>query len=120
MEADVHFNLLAPPGTAERPVPFTTQEVYTFSAGDGSVAGTIEARVEEGEAFELKFPTAPGQPGVRFAGVGPVTGGTGLFKGAVGTLTVNSVIGISPHALSLVHVLQLRDPGRRLRLGRTN
>ena len=120
MEAEVFFNLLAPPGTAEKPVPFTTQETYTFTAADGKVVGTIQAGVEEGEAFDLKFPAAPGQPGVRFAGVGQVQGGTGIFAGAVGTLTVNSVIGISPHALSLVHVIQLRDPGRRLRYGRAN
>jgi len=120
MDADVHFNLLAPPGTAQKPVPFTTAEVYTFTGDDGKVVGTIECGVEEGEAFDLKFPAAPGQPGVRFAGVGPVTGGTGLFAGARGTLTVNSVIGISPHALSLVHVIQLRDPSRRLRNGRAS
>jgi len=30
MEANVIFNLQAPPGTAEAPVPFTTQELYTF------------------------------------------------------------------------------------------
>ena len=115
MDADVHFDLLAPPGTAERPVPFTTKELYTFTAGDGSIAGTVSARVEEGEAFNLSFPAAPGQPGVRFAGVGPIDGGTGVFAGAVGTLTVNSVIGISPHALSLVHVLQIRNAGGQLR-----
>lgn len=120
MEADVHFDLLAPPGSAEHPVPFTTQELYTFTAADGRVVGTVEASVEEGEAFDLKFPAAPGQPGVRFAGVGPVRGGTGIFSGATGTLTVNSVIGISPHALSLVHVLQLRDPSGRLRRGKAN
>lgn len=120
MDADVHFNLLAPPGTAEKPVPFTTAEVYTFTDGSGRVVGTIECGVEEGESFKLQFPAAPGQPGVRFAGVGPVTGGTGIFAGARGTLTVNSVIGIAPHALSLVHVIQLRDPSRRLRYGRAN
>lgn len=117
MDADVHFNLLAPPGTAEKPVPFTTKEVYTFTGGSGRVVGTIECGVEEGESFSLQFPAAPGQAGVRFAGIGPVTGGTGIFAGARGTLTVNSVIGIAPHALSLVHVIQLRDPSRRLRYG---
>jgi hypothetical protein len=30
-------------------------------------------------------------------------------------LTVNSVIGIAPHALSLTHVLHLVDPAGRLR-----
>jgi len=118
--ADVHFNLLAPPGTAESPVPFTTQELYTFTSADGRVVGTIRAAIEDGEAFDLRFPAAPGQPGVRFAGTGRILGGSGFFEGAVGTLSVNSLIGIAPHALSLIHVLQLRDPHGRFRAGRTN
>jgi len=80
----------------------------------------VEAAVEEGQSFDLKFPSAPGQPGVRFAGVGPVLGGTGLFAGVQGTLSVNSVIGIAPHTLSLMHVLHLRDPRRQFRAGRSN
>jgi len=115
MEADVHFNLMAPPGTAEKPVPFTTAEVYRFRDHDGRVAGTILGGVVEGISFDLKFPAAPRQPGVRFAGFGPITGGTGQFEGAQGMLTVNSVIGIAPHVLSLVHVLHLADPKRTMR-----
>lgn len=115
MDADVHFNLLAPPGTAEKPVPFTTAETYRFRDRDGRLAGTVRAGVVEGISFDLKFPAAPGQPGVRFAGFGPVTGGTGQFAGAQGMLTVNSVIGIAPHALSLVHVIELADPTRVMR-----
>jgi hypothetical protein len=110
MEATVLFNLLAPPGTAERPVPFTTQEVYHVLDGDGRELGTLECGVVEGISFALDFPAAPGQKGVRFAGFGPVTGGTGAFAGAQGMLTVNSLIGIAPHALSLLHVLHLADP----------
>lgn len=117
MEANVAFNLLAPPGTAQRPVPFTTQERYTFEDGRGTTLGTITAGVVEGISFDLKFPGAPGQPGVRFAGFGPIQGGTGAFEGAQGLLTVNSLIGISPHALSLLHVLHLVDPEGRLRSG---
>ena len=115
MEADVAFNLMAPPGTAERPVPFTTQEVYKFLNAHGQIAGTVEAGVVSGISFNLKFPAAPGQPGVRFAGYGPITGGTGQFEGAKGILTVNSVIGIAPHALSLLHVLHLADPQCKIR-----
>ena len=117
MEADVAFNLMAPPGTAERPVPFTTNEVYTFLDADGQNAGTILAGVVEGISFDLKFPAAPGQPGVRFAGFGPITGGTGQFEGAKGMLTVNSLIGIAPHTLSLLHVLYLADPHQAFRRG---
>jgi hypothetical protein len=115
--ATVEFDLLAPPGTADHPVPFETQELYEFLDDDGGLVGTITAAVVEGQSFNLRFPAAPGQPGVRFAGFGPVTGGTGVFKGAQGMLTVNSLIGISPHALSLLHVLHLIDPDRRYRSG---
>ena len=118
MQATVFFNLLAPPGTADAPVPFTTKELYTFVGSDGRTIGTITAGVIEGESFDLKFPGAPGQAGVRFAGFGPVLGGTGVFAGVQGMLTVNSVIGIAPHALSLMHVLHILDPDERLRATR--
>jgi hypothetical protein len=118
MVADVAFDLLAPPGTAERPVPFTTQEEYTFTDGAGRTVGTVRAGVVEGISFDLKFPSAPGQPGVRFSGFGPISGGTGAFAGARGMLTVNSLIGIAPHALSLLHVLNVLDPESKLQAGR--
>jgi hypothetical protein len=115
MEATVFFDLAAPPGTAQHPVPFTTQEMYQFRNGCGENLGTISCGVVEGQAFGLKFPSAPGQPGVRFAGFGPITGGTGVFKDVQGMLTVNSLIGISPHALSLMHALHLVDLGHKFR-----
>lgn len=115
MEADVSFNIAAPPGTAVRPVPFTTKELYTFAGDDGRSCGTIAADVVDGVSFGLQFPAAPRQPGVRFAGFGPITGGTGQFEGVQGLLTVNSTIGIAPHALSLLHVLHIVDPEGRHR-----
>ncbi len=119
MQATVFFDLQAPPGTAEVPVPFTTQELYTFADARGNTVGTISAGVVKGVSFGLKFPAAPKQPGVRFAGFGPIQGGTGPFAGVQGMLTVNSLIGIYPHALSLMHVLHIVDPGARYRSGRT-
>ena len=115
MIATVYFNLLAPPGTAALPVPFTTEEVYTFAGENGRTIGTIEAGVQDGISFNLRFAGLRDQPGVRFAGYGPITRGTGRFEGASGILTVNSLIGISPHALSLIHVLHLDDPEGRFR-----
>jgi len=115
MEATVFFDLTAPPGTADSPVPFTTQELYTFTDGDDGNAGTISCGVVEGQSFGLKFPQAPGQPGVRFAGFGPIQGGTGPFAGVQGMLTVNSLIGIAPHALSLMHSLYIVDPTGKFR-----
>jgi hypothetical protein len=115
MSATVFFDLGAPAGTADSPVPFTTQELYTFTTPGGETVGTISCEVVEGISFGLKFPQAPKQPGVRFAGFGPIQGGTGIFAGAQGLLTVNSLIGISPHALTLMHCLHLVDPDRRYR-----
>lgn len=109
MDATVFFDLLAPPGTDALPVPFTTEELYKFTDNEGRLIGTISAGIIEGISFGLKFPKALGQPGVRFAGFGPITGGTGQFAGVRGILTVNSLIGIAPHALSLIHVLHLVD-----------
>jgi hypothetical protein len=117
MEAQVFFDLHLPPGSPDSPVPFTTQELYTFVDAQGNTLGTISAGVVNGISFGLKFPDAPQQPGVRFAGFGPIQGGTGPFAGVKGILTVNSLIGISPHALSLMHVLHLVDPGGKYRVG---
>jgi len=119
MQATVFFDLSAPPGTANSPVPFTTEEIYTFNDSAGLTVGTISCGVVEGWSFGLKFPQAPGQLGVRFAGFGPITGGTGQFAGVQGMLTVNSLIGIAPHALSLMHVLHLIDPTEKFRSGRS-
>ena len=89
--------------------------MYAFGGPDGRASGNIFAEVRDGISFALKFPDAEDQPGVRFAGFGPITGGDGCFEGADGLLTVNSLIGVRPHALSLVHVLYLLDPERRFR-----
>jgi len=117
LDAKIYTNLLAPPGTADAPALFTTQELYTFVDRDGRTVGTITAGVAEGESFNLTFPAAPGQPGLRFGGFGPIQGGTGPFVGVQGMLTVNSLIGISPHVLSLMHVLRIIDPDGRFRAG---
>jgi hypothetical protein len=115
MAATVFFDLMRPPGTATAPVFFSTSELYTFQDASGQTVGTLTAGIEDGISFKLELPAAPGQPAVRFAGFGPITGGTGSFAGVQGMLTVNSLIGISPHALSLVHVLHLVDPDGRFR-----
>jgi hypothetical protein len=115
MDATVFFDLLAPPGSAEHPVPFSTDEVYRFVDADGQVVGKVMAGIQDGISFNLRLPGVPQQPAVRFSGFGPITGGTGPFAGLQGMLTVNSLIGISPHTLSLVHVLHFADPDGRLR-----
>lgn len=110
LKATVGLDILAPPGTPERPNDFNATDIYTFMNRNGEAVGTITARVETGKAFDLQFPKAPGQPGMRFGGCGPILKGTGVFDGVQGTLTMNSAIGVAPHALSLLHVLRIIDP----------
>ena len=117
LDATILANLFGPPGTASKPGFFTTEELYTFVDDDGRTIGTITTGVVLGESFDLKFPALPGQPGLRFAGFGPIFGGTGQFAGVQGILTVNSLIGIMPHALSLMHVFRFIDPAGAFRAG---
>src|SRR5262249_1470448 len=115
LDATIKADLFGPPSTADHPGTFATDELYTFVDSDGQTVGTISAGVVLGESFDLKFPELPGQPGLRFAGFGPITGGTGPFVGIQGMLSVNSLIGIMPHALSLMHVFRVIDPDGRFR-----
>lgn len=117
LEATIRANLLAPPGTADAPAPFTTSNLYTFFDAEGRPAGSIRAEVEEGRSFGLVLPDAPGQGALRFGGFGRITGGSGCFEGVAGTLTVSSAVGLAPHALSLLNILRLHDPEGRFRAG---
>lgn len=110
LRAVIYFNLLAPPGTAYIPAPFTTNELYEFFDDEGKTVGTIKADVVEGESFGVRLAEAPRQPAIRFAGYGAIQEGTGVFEGIQGMLSVNSAIGISPHALSLMHIFRIIDP----------
>jgi hypothetical protein len=110
LRAVIYFDLLLPPGTAYVPAPFTTDELYQFVDDDGKTIGTIKADVVEGESFGVRLPSAPGQPAIRFAGYGAIREGTGVFEGLQGMLSVNSAIGIAPHALSLMHIFRIIDP----------
>ena len=92
----------------------SVQYQYDIMPGRGPRAEMIV-----GDVLGPTFPDGPQQPGVRFAGFGPIQGGTGFFAGVQGMLTVNSLIGISPHALSLMHVLHIIDPDGKYRSGRT-
>ncbi len=117
LRASVNLDILAPPGTADRPNSFTTENTYTFRTPDGHEVGTVRAFVSFGKSFSLEFPSAPGQPGMRYGGYGPILSGSGVFAGAQGSVTVNSAIGIRPHALSMINVLRLVDPVGEYRPG---
>jgi hypothetical protein len=115
--ATVTLDILAQPGTATTPNFFTTHNVYTFFDGKGQTVGTITAEVVLGRSFDLKFPAAPKQPGMRYGGFGPIVEGTGQFGGIQGLVSVNSAIGVAPHALSMLNMLRIVDPAGKFRLG---
>lgn len=115
LNAVIKADLFGTVGTPGRPDPFTTDELYTFVDNDGQTVGTITTGVVLGDSFDMKFPALPGQPGLRFGGFGPIQSGTGPFAGVRGMLTVNSLIGIMPHALSLMHVFRIIDPDHKFR-----
>lgn len=115
LQATVALDILAPPGTVAAPNDFTTRNVYTFFDAAGEPVGTIEAQVVVGKSFDLTFPAAPDQPAMRYGGFGPILSGTGPFAGAQGTVSLNSAIGVAPHALSMINVIRLVDSQGRFR-----
>lgn len=115
LKATVGLDILASPGTFEAPNNFNTTNIYSFLDDGGQTIGAITASVETGKSFNLQFPDAPGQPGMRYGGFGPILSGTGAFEGVAGTLIVNSAIGVAPHALSMLNVLRIIDPNGEFR-----
>ncbi len=117
IQAAIRFNPLDPgaPGTALAPIPFQTEDFYTFFDRRGQTIGTIIGQITEGRTFNLTLPGLPGQPALRFGGVGPLEEGTGRLSGAKGMSSVNSAVGIAPHTLSLLHVLRIIDPESKFR-----
>lgn len=117
LDAAILFNPLNPgaPGTATAPIPFQTRNKYEFSDRAGRTVGTVEGFVREGRVFNVALQGLPGQPAIRFGGYGLLEGGTGAFNGIEGTVAVNSSVGISPHALSLLQWLRVYDPEGKYR-----
>jgi hypothetical protein len=116
LKATVTLDILAPPGTPDRPNGFQTTDEYTFVDRSGRTIGTITAAIETGASFDLKFPQAAGQPAMRYGGMGTIREGTGIFQGVNGSYMVNSAIGIAPHVLSLLDTIRIVDPEGRYRL----
>lgn len=119
MRARISFNLLNPgaPGTAAAPIPFKSFNEFTFLDASGEEAGAVSADGGEGRTFNQRLEGAPGQAALRFGGFGPMQDGSGVFRGAQGLMTDNSVVGIGPHALSTLYVLRVYDPEGKYRAG---
>lgn len=56
-------------------------------------------------------------PVFRFAGFGPILGGTGYFNGADGMMSMNSAISVFPRTLSNLYVFRFYDPTGKFRAG---
>lgn len=119
LDASILFNPLNPgaPGTATAPIPFQTRNKYEFTDHEGRTVATAEGFVREGRVFNVALQGLPGQPAIRFGGWGLLESGTGSFSGVEGTVSVNSSVGISPHALSLTQWLRIHDPNGKFRAG---
>lgn len=117
MTARIAFDLFNPgaPGTALSPIPFQSFNEYTLTDAGGRSIGSFAADGGEGRTFNLSFPGAPGQRGLRFGGFGPILNGTGAFRGMEGLMSDNSAVGIAPHALATHYVLWVYDPEGRYR-----
>ena len=117
MISEISFNLFNPgaPGTAEAPIPFSAYNYFTLFDQQGRTVGGFEGDGGEGRTFTMGLPSAPGQQALRFAGVGPVKNGSGIFRDITGMMSDNSVVGIAPHATSTFYVLRLNDPTGKYR-----
>lgn len=117
MRSEIAFNLFNPgaPGTSVAPIPFGAVNYLTLFDEDGRELGGFVADGGEGRTFNLTFPNAPKQRGLRFGGVGPLRHGSGPFAGIQGLMTDNSVVGLAPHVTSTLYVLRIHDPEGRYR-----
>jgi hypothetical protein len=111
LRAELDFNPLDP-----RPVtPIQTRKgVFELRDQAGRRLGSLASNMIEGRSFRTRL-TDMLLPVFRFAGFGPVTGGTGGFAGARGIMTMNSIISVQPRTLSNLYILRLDDPNGRFR-----
>ena len=88
--------------------------VFDFQDGAGRSIGSLAGNMIEGYSFRTRLEGML-LPVFRFAGFGPILGGTGEFADARGIMTMNSVISVQPRTLSNLYVLRLDDPDGRFR-----
>jgi len=88
--------------------------VFDFQDAAGRSIGSVASNMIEGRSFRTRLEGML-LPVFRFAGFGPILGGTGEFAGARGIMTMNSVISVQPRTLSNLYILRLDDPDGRFR-----
>lgn len=111
LEAELSFNPLDPSPVS--PIS-TRQGIFTLCGRDGRPVGTLRADMIEGRAFRTALPGSPA-PIFRFGGFGPFQEGTGIFRDAVGMMSMNAAISVFPRTLSNLYVLRFSDPDGRFR-----
>lgn len=109
--ATLHFNPLSPASVS--PIQ-TSNGVFTFFDRRGQPFGSVYSNMIEGRAMRTELPGAP-MPVFRFAGFGPILGGTGFFDGADGMMSMNSAISVFPRTLSNLYIFRFYDPSGRFR-----
>jgi len=102
-------------GAADDPIIFQGVGNYWFTSTEGHIVGTFTAQFLEGRNFAMQLAGAPGQQAFRFGFFGPLLNGSGCFDGAEGMLLGSTGVGISPHVLSNVYILRLKDPEGKFR-----
>lgn len=116
VSATLHFDPMAP--TPVSPIQ-TTSGVFTFFDRDGKTMGTVNANMVEGRAMKTELAGAP-MPVFRFAGFGPILGGTGFFNDADGMMSMNSAISVFPRTLSNLYIFRFYDPAGKYRAAMRN
>ncbi len=79
---------------------------HTIHNGKGKVAGRIWSNIVEGRMFEIEVPHAIA-PGWFSGGVGPITGGDGIFAGVTGqvsSLTLSSIFPLTEMSIELIRL----------------
>ena len=97
--------------------PFQTRNTeFHLTDLHGRSIGRIAADIVDGRAFTTELPGID-VPVYRMGGLAPARGGSGLFEGAEGLITVDSWLSIFPSFISSVFVLRLADTDGKLRRG---
>ena len=118
MGANVAFRIWdqAAPGTNAMPIPFQSYNDFTLTDSQANPLGSFDVDGGEGgRTFLLALKDLPDQQALRFGIFGAMTRGDGIFHGACGMMTDNSVVSIAPHAVSTLYVLRIIDPEGRFR-----
>ena len=93
---------------------YSTDSVFRFFARGGQPVGSVRANLFEGRAFRTSLPQLR-KPFFRVTGFGPFIEGTGQFKDAVGMVSVNGALSLTPPAVSSMYMLRMADPLGRFR-----